>query len=291
MRSRLVNCLMVALLSVARASGAHASPPDVAEHVPDNRLPSGEMSGTDPLLLADSALQGRRLFEAEAYRAQLAADPRPEALLLRAELALISGNPGEAIALIDRVGADSTFVCRAEAVATTALLQLGQPDLAKIRSDALGSSCWADAFYWRSKGRIAYARSDIDTSVAAFREALVLQPSDRGTENDLAVSLIAAGDAEQASRLLGALLHRSPDATDVSLNLDFANAMRGIEPERRPREDDDMWSLRLQFAGQGARQARRLDLAGALLARALINRPRYDHKLWQQYAEVTGRDD
>ena len=67
--------------------------------------------------------------------------------------------------------------------------------------------------------------------------------------------------------------------------------MRGIEPERRPQEDDDMWSLRLQFAGQGARQASRLDLAEALLARALINRPRYDHKLWQQYAEVTGRDD
>ena len=291
MRFRLVNCLMVALLSVVPASGAHASPPDVAEHVPDNLLPSGEMSGTDPLLLADSALQGRRFFEAEAYRAQLAADPRPEALLLRAELALLSGSPGEAIALIDRVRANSTYVCRAEAVATTALLQLGQPDLAKMRSDAVDNSCRADAFYWRSKGRIAYARSDIGTSVAAFREALVLRPSDQGTENDLAVSLIAAGDAEQASRLLGGLLDRSPDATDISLNLDFANAMRGIEPERRPHEDDNMWSLRLQFAGQGARQAGRLDLAEALLARAMINRPRYDHKLWQQYAEVTGRDD
>ena len=83
----------------------------------------------------------------------------------------------------------------------------------------------------------------------------------------------------------------APEAADVSLNLDFANAMRGIAPARRPQDDDQMWSIRLQFAGRGARQAGRQKLAESLLARALLNRPRYDQGLWRQYAEVTARDD
>lgn len=291
MRSRLALCLMVPLLSAAQAPGANAAPPAPAEQAAGNPLPTAETSEADPLLLADSALHGRRHFEAEAYLERLVADPRPEALLLRAELALLSGRPREAIALLDRLDAEPSLVCRAGAAAAMALLQLGEADQANARSDALGNSCSDDAFFWRSQGRIAYARGDIDAAVAAFREALALHPSDDGTENDLAVSLIAAGDAEQASGLLSALRHRSPEAADVSLNLDFANAMRGIAPARRPQDDDHMWSIRLQFAGQGARQAGRQKLAESLFARALLNRPRYDQGLWRQYADVTARDD
>ena len=282
---------LVPLLFAAQAPGANAAPPAPAEQAADKPLPTDVAPEADPLLLADSALHGRRHFEAEAYLERLAADPRPEALLLRAELALLSGRPRETIALLDRLDADPSLLCRAGTAAAMALLQLGEADQAKARSDALGDSCSHDAFFWRAQGRIAHARGDVGAAVAAFREALALHPSDDGTENDLAVSLIAAGDAEQASRLLSALRQRAPEAADVSLNLDFANAMRGIEPERRQQDDDQMWSLRLQFAGQGARQASRQKLAESLFARALLNRPRYDQGLWQQYAEVVGRDD
>lgn len=267
-----------------------ASSPAATEQAPAIQLPS-DTTEADPLLLADSALQGRRLFEAEAYLDRLAADPRSEALLLRAELALLSGDPREALILLDRVTADADLACRAGAAKAMALLQFARAEEAKAGLDMLGDRCSSDAFYWRSQGRIAYAKGDIATAVAAFRAALALHPSDPGMANDLAVTLIAAGDADQASSLLGVLLRRSPRATEVSLNLDFANAMRGMAPERRPQEDDDMWSTRLQFAGQGARQAHRQKLAESLLAQALLIRPRYDLGLWQQYSEVAGRND
>jgi Flp pilus assembly protein TadD len=291
MPCRPATCLAALLVSAAQATGAGAAPPPPVEQASANPDPSNGVAAADPLILADDALQGRRLFEAQMYLDLLAADPRPEALLLRAELALLRGRPHEALALLARPGADSTPVCRTGAAAAMALLQVGRAEQASARSEALDSRCSADPFHWRTRGRISYARRDIPGALAAFRQALALQPSDPGIENDLAVSLIAAGDAEQAAGMLTELLRQAPEASDVSLNLDFANAMRGIEPVRRPQDDDQMWSIRLEMAGQGARQARRIKLAESLLARALLNRPRHDDALWQQYAEVAGRDD
>lgn len=288
---RPASCLAALLVSAAQAIavGAAAAPP--VEQGSDKPSPTDAITAADPLLLADSALQGRRLFEAQMYLDRLAADPRPDALLLRAELALLQGRPHTTLALLALPGADATPACRAGAAAAMALLQIEQTGQAQARSEALDSRCSADAFHWRARGRIAYAMGDVRAATDAFRRALALRPSDRGTENDLAVSLIAAGDAEQAAMILAELLRHAPESGDVSLNLDFANAMRGIEPVRRPQDDDRQWSVRLETAGQGARQAGRIKLAESLLARAVIHRPRHDHGLWQQYAEVAGRDD
>lgn len=291
MRSPFAKHLGAMLLFFAQVSGAIAAPSAASPMDVGNVPPATEGAAVDPVILADRALQGRRIFEAEAYRALLAADSRPEARLLRAELALMSGDPTEAMALLGLVDADPMLRCRAGGVAAAALLQLEQLDRAQTQSDALKNSCWNDPFYWRAKGRIAYARSAFDAAVAAFREALVLDPSDQGTKSDLAVSLISVGNASEAAQLLAELLRQSPEAKDILLNLDYANAMRGIEPVRGPQEDDNMWSIRLQFAGQGAQQGGRKTLAASLLARALLNRPRYDQGLWQQYSEAGANND
>lgn len=288
---RPASCLAALLVCAVQASGAGAASPPPVEQGSVDPGPADGGAAADPLLLADSALQGRRLFEAQMYLDQLAADPRPDALLLRAELALLQGRPHETLALLARLDDDSTPVCRTMAAAAMALLQVGQAGQAHARSEAFDSRCSADAFYWRARGRVAYAMDDIPAALASFRQALALRPSDRGTQNDLAVSLIAAGDAEEAARMLAELLRHAPEAGDIALNLDFANAMRGIEPVRRPQDDDRLWSLRLETAGQGARRASRIRLAESLLARALIHRPRHDDGLWQQYVEVAGHDD
>jgi predicted Zn-dependent protease len=248
-------------------------------------------ANTDELVrAADLALRGERLIEAQALLERLArmpldANQRDDVVLLRAEFMVATGRPVEARRLLETLGA-AREGCRVVAALAAADIQSDAFAAAEMDLRSAQGRCAEEPVYWRALGQASLRLKLSSAAVNAYRQALLLDPDNYGIGNDLAVALIADSKAAEAAGLLAAILRELPDRADVAINLDYAGAMLGQIPQRRPSDDDAFWSRRLQYAGSGARSAGRVGLAEALYARALLENPRHDETLWQQYAEV-----
>ncbi|MBL0915587.1 MAG: tetratricopeptide repeat protein [Sphingopyxis sp.] len=268
-----------------------AAAADAPAGEPQQTAPS-DQPGTDLIRAADLALQGGRLVEARLLleRLEVQGVPAdPTIVLLKAELLLASGLPAEAKPLLATLAGADAPACRVATATALADIQTGAIGAAEAQLDAQAANCAADPVYWRATGWVALGLGRRAAAAEAYRRALALSPDSDAIRNELAVALIANGQAEEAAGLLAGVLGDQPYRQDVSLNLDFANAMLGRNPARRAWESDAFWSRRLETAAEGARQAGRAGLAEALFARALIERPRHDERLWQHYAEVAVR--
>lgn len=241
---------------------------------------------------ADLALQGGRLVEARILIERLddaGAGNDPTVALLRAELLLALGRPVEAKQILAMMAGSEPLECRVATAMALADIQTGALADAETRLDARTADCITDPVYWRAIGWVALGLGRRAAAAEAYRRALALRPENDAIRNDLAVALIANEQAEEAAGLLASLLDREPRRQDVALNLDYANAMIRRDPVRRPWESDAFWSRRLEMAAEGARRAGHSGFAEALLAKALIERPQHDERLWQQYSAVAVR--
>jgi len=240
---------------------------------------------------ADLALRGERLVEAQALFVRLGSmlldnRQRGDVALLRAELMVATGHPGEARQLLETLAVAAREQCRVVAALATTDIQIDAFASADRDLRAAQGRCAHDPVYWRALGRASLGLGLSAAAVDAYRRALTLEPDDHGLQNDLAVALTADGKTVEAIGLLAAILRKDPDRREVAINLDYAGAILGQIPYRRPADDDAFWSRRLQYAGSGALHAGRAKLAEALYAQALLENPRHDETLWQQYAEA-----
>lgn len=281
-------------LAGGQAAAQEAGPQDAAD---DGQEADAAAQATPTLSAravigaADMALQGGRLVEARALLDRLVdMAPPPDMLdaarLLRAELLLMDGQGTDARHMLDALTGTAARGCRATAARAAVRVQSGDLDVARDGLNLRAEPCADDPFYWRARARVDLALGRAGAAVAGFRRALALQPGKDALQGDLAVALIAQGEAAEAAEMLAMLLRRAPRSSALIVNLDFANGMLGRMPLRASADDDAMWSRRLQFAGAGARRAGRGALAEALFAQALIERPRHDQDLWRQFAAV-----
>lgn len=281
---------IICVPSAAASAGDDPSPPEAA-------APPRAGDRPERIRAADLALQGGRLVEAQALlddlRDQPGADQADDAQedqirLLHAELLLATDQPAEARQWLAALRGPEGQSCRASAALAMAEIATGELAAADTLLRGQEAPCAQDPVFWRALGQASLGLGRPAAAADAYRRALALQPGNDAVRNDLAVVLIATGDAAGAADLLADLLRREPGRQDATINLDFANAMLGRTPQRRVDDSDAFWSRRLQYAGSGARRAGRTGLAEALFAQALIERPRHDQALWRQYSEVAG---
>lgn len=275
--------LAATLLPIAAAGTATAS---------EAAAPAVRPSDQTALIrAADQALQGNRLVEAQALLDEIAEAPRDsnrnEIDLLRAELLIATERAAEALPLLAALDAPERDGCRASAARGLSMMQTSDLAVADEMLAARVDICGADPVFWRALGRIRLARARPAAAVEAFGNALALQPANDALRDDLAVALIAAGSPADAAPILAELSRRLPDRAETLINLDYANGMMGRTPARRDLDNDELWSKRLQYAGYGALTAGKAALGRALLGQAMIERPRYDAQLWQQYSDAS----
>lgn len=247
----------------------------------------------DGLVALDQALAGGRLVEAKDLLDRLeteGTDRDPRLILLRAEWLIAVGRAADALPLLAVIDSEVPTRCRVVAATTMALLDTAALDDADLLLAREEQSCSGEPVYWRGFGRLHLARVRPAEAVAALRRAAALEPTNDEIQGELAVALLALGDAGDAVQLLAALARRDPARADIRINLDYAHGMLGQRPSRAPGDDDMFWSRRLQYAGLGARRADRARLAEAMLGQAILVRPRHDAELWRQYEEVSGMD-
>lgn len=287
--------LSIPFMVVAGVLGAlSVTAPKMAHGRNTSALPSAttpDVNRGDLVRAADLALRGNRLIEARALLDTLDGlqpdgGQADDVALLRAEFLIATGHPIEARQLLETVGAEARERCRALAALAMADIQNRSFADAETQLRSAQGRCAEDPVFWRALGQASLGLGRSFAAVDAYRRALALDPDNWSVQNDLAVALIADGNAIEALGLLGAILRQAPDREDVAINLDYAGATLGRIPQRRSADNDAFWSRRLLFAGAGARSAGRLGLAEALYAQALMESPRHDETLWQQYVEA-----
>lgn len=289
MRPSVPLIVIAGFLSALSAAAPGVVSGQEAAAVPGGLAP--EADADDLVRAVDLALRGERLIEVEALFERLGRMPlddrqRGDIVLLRAEFMVATGRPGEARRLLETLGAAAREQCRVVAALAAADIQTDAFASAERDLRAAQGRCADDPVYWRALGQAGLGLQLSSAAVDAYRRALILDPGNHGLQNDLAVALIADGNTAEAVGLLAGILREAPDRQDVAINLDYAGAILGQVPYRRPADDDAFWSRRLQYAGSGARHAGRAKLAEALYAQALMESPRHDETLWQQYAEA-----
>lgn len=276
--------LAVPSVGLAQESGDPVVP--AAAPVPE------DVTRAQKVAAADLALQGNRLIEAQALLTQLAQTPgdpdEAKIILMRAELMVATARPDAARALLATLGDRDVPICRVSTAYALADLQDGRLADADGRLQAQAAACSDDVVFWSALGQARLGLARAADAVDAYRHALALRTDSALLRNDLAVALLAAGEAGEANFILADLFTRHPTDMDVAVNLDFAGGMLGRMPQRRDSDDGSFWSRRLQAAGLGARRAGRANMAEALFAQALLARPRHDAELWRQYSEVAG---
>lgn len=286
---------VILALMVITALGSCPSQSSLAQNA-EPHLASNEAHPT-PLdrdwVALDQALAGGRLVEAKELLARLevegaARDPR--LALLRAEWLIAVGRAADALPVLAVIDSDEPTRCRIVAAKSMALLATAAWDDADQLFAREEASCSDEPVYWRGRGRLHLARTRPAEAVAALRRATALDPSNDEVEGELAVALLALGEAGDAVRLLAALAPRNPARADIRINLDYGYGMLGQRPSRAVGDDDMFWSRRLQYAGLGASRADRRRLAEAMLGQAILVRPRHDAELWRQYEELGGMD-
>lgn len=250
---------------------------------------SAQKIENDELIRAtDLALRGKRLTEAEALLSklpdeQLSDVERDDVRLLRGEFLIAVGRPGEAGTVLRTLSVEARSRCRVVIARATADAQSQDFVNAEMLLRSAVNDCSEDPAFWRTLGQASFAVNSSSNAVFAYRQALALEPENLDLQNDLAVALIANGNVGAAHGLLATVFLQVPHREDIAINLDYAAAMLGRMPQRRSGDNDAFWSRRLQFAGAGARDAGRAGLAEALYAQAVIENPRHDEQLWQQY--------
>lgn len=245
----------------------------------------------DSLVAIDQALAGGRLVEAKDLLDRLEAedtDRDPRLTLLRAEWFIAVDRAADALPLLAVIEGEVPTRCRVVAAKTMALLATAAWDDADLLLAREEAACSGEPVYWRGLGRLHLAHTRPAEAVAALRRAATLEATNDEVQGELAVALLALGDAGDAVQLLADIARRDPTRADIRVNLDYAHGMLGQRPSRAAGDDDMFWSRRLQYAGLGARRADRARLAEAMLGQAILVRPRHDAELWRQYDEVSG---
>ncbi|SNT12922.1 tetratricopeptide repeat protein [Sphingopyxis indica] len=245
----------------------------------------------DVLEAADDALHGGRLVEAKVLLDGLGANNDGRVLLMRGELLLFTGRSEDAAKLLDRLPIEERMSCRGTIALATTQFRLGRIEAGRDYLAGREGDCRDDSSYWRLFGRLELEAGRPALAVAALRRAHSLRPHSSDVANDLAVALLANDAPAEAAAIFSTIAPLHPDDAGIALNLDFANGMLGRLPRRTEGDDDMQWSRRLQSAGAGARRAGHVQLAEALYAQALLERPRHDERLWRQYDEAAGHHD
>lgn len=198
--------------------------------------------------------------------------------VLRAELAIEQGLIADASKIMASVERDASLHCRIARINGLTAAARDQRDVAIDLLGEVAEDCAADWRVWTGLGILLGEQHEAAASRFAFTKAFSL--SDRPEVRRLyARTLIDLDDPLSAARELQLHLSRYSHDREARLLLDFANAMRGLEPDRMADEPNESWASRLAEAGQGARRAGHTDLARALFAQALLVSPRYDVRL------------
>lgn len=281
---------MVALSAGLLGGAAVAQTP---EHVEiETAQPSvAPLSPAARAAAVDAALQGERLAEAQALLDDMSS-PHEDGqadnfLLLRAELLLASGRATDAKKLLESIEPNGPRNCRQISAMAIADMQTDNDVVALEWLAADSDLCSEEPIFWRALGLARLKRGEAAAALDALRKAHILRSGDKGIANDLAVTLIANGNIDEASNLLTRILHADPANVSARINLDFAQGILGHAPSRHGGDSDQFWSERLQAAGDGAQSADNPGLAAALFAQALVASPTHDGKLWAQYRKVT----
>ena len=286
--------VLIGILAGTNAAALAVAPQDIATSANGDSYAVASPPENPPAPTiedVDKALQGDRLTEAGLLLDKLEeignSDVAPQVALLRSEYLLASGRAGEARARLTDISVPAALTCRLLLARALASLESSSEASGEDWSGAAENSCAASPLYWSLRARTELARGAFHLAVTSYEEALALAPDDDELAGDLAVALLAAGDARSAELRLDQLLKRHAQDKVVLLNLDFARAMLGRLPIRNDTEDLETWSRRLEAAAKGAQRSGRKTLAEALYSQALIARPKHDPRLWDEYAKVS----
>lgn len=251
--------------------------------VPAATAVAGEADGNTALSAISDAMRSGRLEEAstliETYAGKHGGAHDDALTLLRAELAIERDALRDAGEIIAMVKATDALRCRVERVRGLVAQTGNRKDDAIDLLGDVAENCSADWRVWTALGTLLAERGEAEASRFAFANAMSEAGDRPEVRRQYARMLIKLGDPLAAAQALQPHVRSSPGDGQARRLLDFANGMRGLEPERSAHELDQSWALRLAAAAQGARQGGRADFARALFAQALLVSPRYDERL------------
>jgi len=209
--------------------------------------------------------------ESERRLSRLAESHPSRAALARAELALATGRPADAAALLQPLVAQAPASLRAQDVLTTSLAELGQWDEAFSRLAALRLVRPDDARWAIRAAEWHHRRSPSAATLAAVEAAAKAAPELGEGRSALARSYLRAGDPARAAATLGSRPLADHDAILA------ARALRATgQPDRA------LAALNGRVDGSVELRLLRAELAGATASRAAVD---------QEFGDLTSRED
>jgi Flp pilus assembly protein TadD len=133
---------------------------------------------------------------------------------------------------------------------------------------------------WNALGRARDAHRAWGDAATAYRRALALAPNEAAVLNNYGLSLLSAGDPDQAALLFGRALEASPDLAPAETNLRLALALQGRYEQALAGVAAEDQPAALNNAGYAALLRGDYDKARALLLQAIELSPSFYQPAW-----------
>lgn len=272
----------LAMLALGQPTAAASAPQPLVDEPVMGEAPTD--TAVDPLPFIALAIYEGRLVQARAMLDNIGtpetADEAEIALLL-AELALAQGDRAAAMQRLEQIGdLPERLRCRLDAARGQLALDDDDHDRA---IGWLGDATAACPHDWRSWNRLAILldiRGESDASLYAFDQALVRSRGALKVRGNLALFLMRHNERQDARRVLDEALAEAPSDARLQALMIRLDAMEGNLPVRDTEDTAERWAEKLAIAGEGARDANRIELARKLFSQALLAAPRFDAKSW-----------
>ena len=209
--------------------------------------------------------------ESEQRLSLLATSHPSRAALARAEIALATGRPADAVALLQPLVAQAPGHLRAHDVLSTSLAELGQWDEAFARLAALRAARPDDARWAIRDAEWQHRRSPSPATLAAVEAAASAAPELGEGRSALARTYLRAGDPARAAATLG---------PNPLADHDAILAARALRATGQP--DRALAALNGRVDGSVELRLLRAALAGATASRAAVD---------AEFGELTSRED
>ena len=209
--------------------------------------------------------------ESDQRLSLLATSHPSRAALARAEIALATGRPADAVALLQPLVAQAPGHLRAHDVLSTSLAELGQWDEAFARLAALRAARPDDARWAIRDAEWQHRRSPSPATLAAVEAAASAAPELGEGRSALARTYLRAGDPARAAATLG---------PNPLADHDAILAARALRATGQP--DRALAALNGRVDGSVELRLLRAALAGATASRAAVD---------AEFGELTSRED